>query len=329
MTARKDLPVIFSTHALHPRPTKMLAGHGKLVVASALDAATLAGEAADAEIVIVRASLPPALFEQAKHLRAAIRHGAGLDMIPIDAATKAGVLVANVPGANARTVAEHVLWTSMALLRKFRSVDSDLREKGWLGSREHANDGHDLSGRTMGIIGFGAVGGIVAEIAAKGFGVDVVVNNRAPKDLPSYVRFAGVDDLVAEADIVVLCCPLTLETTGLIGKERIARMKPGALLVNVSRGPVVDDHALIEALSSGHLGGAALDVFSTQPLPADHPYLAFENVIVTPHMAGITEESMMRMGVGAAEEAIRVLNGELPLNLRNPEVVEHYRRRFP
>lgn len=323
------MPIVFSTHPLHPRPTAMLRGHGDLVIATALDAATLAEEARDADIVIVRANLPPALFERAQRLRAAIRHGAGLDMIPMDAATKAGVLVANVPGANARTVAEHVLWTSMALLRKFRSVDRDLRQHGWLAGREHANEGHDLSGRTMGIIGFGAVGRIVADMAAKGFGMEVVVNSRAPKDLPDHVRFAGVDDLVAEADIVVLCCPLTLETTGLIDRDRIARMKRGALLVNVSRGPVVDDGALIEALYSGHLGGAALDVFSTQPLPQDHPYLGFDTVIVTPHMAGITEESMMRMGVGAVEEALRVLKGELPVNLRNPEVVEDYRRRFP
>src|SRR5690606_1854106 len=116
---------------------------------------------------------------------------------------------------------------------------------------------------------------------------------------------------------------------GLISRDRIARMKPGALLINVSRGPVADDAALIEALSSGHIGGAALDVFSTQPLPAGHPYFGFDNVILTPHMAGITEESMMRMGVGAAEETIRVLSGKMPANLRNPEVVEHYRRRFP
>src|SRR5690606_3716082 len=120
----------------------------------------------------------------------------------------------------------------------------------------------------------------------------------------------------------------TPETTGLLGRDRIARMKPGALLINVSRGPVVDDAALIEALRSGQVGGAALDVFATQPLPPDHPYLGFDNVIVTPHMAGLTEESMMRMGVGAAEEAIRVLSGELPVNLCNPAAVEHYRRRF-
>jgi D-3-phosphoglycerate dehydrogenase len=329
MRKRENTPLIFSTHNLHPQPTGMLASHGRLIVASALDADTLAREAEDADIVIVRANLPPFLFERAKKLRAAIRHGAGLDMIPIEAATEAGVLVANVPGANARTVAEHVLWTSMALLRKFRSVDRDLRREGWLAGRAHAESGHDLSGRTMGIIGFGAVGRTVAEIAAHGFGLSVVVNSRAPRDLPSHVRFAGVDELLGQSDIVVLCCPLTLETTGLIGRERIARMKPGALLVNVSRGPVVEDAALIEALSAGHLGGAALDVFSTQPLPPDHPYLGFDNVIVTPHMAGITEESMMRMGVGAAEEAIRVLDGELPVNLRNPEAVDLYRRRFP
>jgi len=324
-----DTPMIFSTHPLHPRPTAMLAGHGDLVIASAVDPVTLADEARDADIVIVRASLPPVLFERASKLHAAIRHGAGLDMIPIDAATKAGVLVANVPGANARTVAEHVLWTSMALLRKFRRVDRDLRQKGWLAGRDHANDGNDLSGRTIGIIGFGAVGRNVAAMAANGFGLDVIVNSRSTRDLPAYVRFASLDGLVAESDIVVLCCPLTPETTGLINRERIARMKPGVVLINVSRGPVVDDEALIDALSSGHVAGAALDVFVTQPLPADHPYFGFDNVIVTPHMAGITEESMMRMGIGAAEETLRVLAGDLPVNLRNPEVIDHYRRRFP
>jgi D-3-phosphoglycerate dehydrogenase len=106
-------------------------------------------------------------------------------------------------------------------------------------------------------------------------------------------------------------------------------MKPDAILVNVSRGPVIDDAALIQALHDGRIGGAALDVFATQPLPLDHPYFGFDNVIVTPHLAGLTEESMMRMGMGAASEAMRIMNGELPVNLRNPEVVEHYRRRFP
>lgn len=308
----------------------MLADAGRLAVASALDGETLAREALDADIVIVRAPLPPALFEAAHKLRAAIRHGAGLDMIPVDAATKAGVLVANVPGVNARSVAEHVFFVILALLRRFRMMDGDLRTKHWLAGRAYAEQTNELAGRTIGIVGMGNVGRTVMQIARDGFGLTVLANSRSvPKNLPDEVRFVSVDDLVAESDIVVLCCPLTPETTGLISRERIGRMKRGALVVNVSRGPVIDDAGLIDALRDGRIGGAALDVFVTQPLPADHPYFSFPNVIVTPHMAGITEESMMRMGTGAAEEAIRVLSGRLPVNLCNPDVLERYRQRFP
>ncbi|RUV82943.1 hydroxyacid dehydrogenase [Mesorhizobium sp. M1A.F.Ca.IN.022.07.1.1] len=320
---------ILSTHPLHPRATSMLAGAGRLVVASALDARTLAAEAKDADIVIVRAPLPPELFAGASLLRAAIRHGAGLDMIPVEAATAAGVLVANVPAVNARSVAEHVVFTALALLRRFRIMDRDLRAKGWLAGREHANSTSELAGKTIGIVGLGAVGQAVGHIAAHGFDLKVVATTRSLRPAPERVGFLSIDALVEQSDIIVLCCPLTEETRGLISRERIARMKPNALLINVSRGPVVDDEALIEALRKGRIGGAALDVFATQPLPPSHPYFSFDNVIITPHMAGITEESMMRMGVGAANEALLVLADKLPVNLRNPEVIERYRRRFP
>ncbi|WP_027161287.1 hydroxyacid dehydrogenase [Mesorhizobium sp. WSM1293] len=320
---------ILTTHALHPRASAMLSGAGELVVASAIDPATLAAEARNADIVIVRAPLPPQLFDGAKLLRAAIRHGAGLDMIPMEAATAAGVLVANVPAVNARSVAEHVMLVALALLRNFRVVDRDLRAKGWLAGREHANANSELAGKTIGIVGLGAVGQAVGHIAAHGFDLKVVATTRSMQPAPDKVGFLSIDALVEQSDIIVLCCPLTPETRGLINRERIARMKPQALLINVSRGPVVDDDALIEALQKRRIGGAALDVFATQPLPSNHPYFGFDNVIVTPHMAGITEESMMRMGVGAAGEALLVLAGKLPVNLRNPEVVDHYRRRFP
>ncbi|RWI25466.1 MAG: hydroxyacid dehydrogenase [Mesorhizobium sp.] len=320
---------ILSTHPLHPRATSMLAGAGRLVVASALDAKTLAAEAKDADIVIVRAPLPPELFAGASLLRAAVRHGAGLDMIPVEAATAAGVLVANVPAVNARSVAEHVVFTALALLRRFRIMDRDLRAKGWLAGREHANSTSELAGKTIGIVGLGAVGQAVGHIAAHGFDLKVVATTRSLRPAPERVGFLSIDALVEQSDIIVLCCPLTEETRGLISRERIARMKPNALLINVSRGPVVDDEALIEALRKGRIGGAALDVFATQPLPPSHPYFSFDNVIITPHMAGITEESMMRMGVGAANEALLVLADKLPVNLRNPEVIERYRRRFP
>lgn len=323
------MPVIFSTHPLHPRAAAMLEGAGSLVVASAPDRDTLLREGGDAEIVIVRAPLPPALFQRAKRLRAAIRHGAGLDMIPMDEATRAGVLVANVPAVNAVTVAEHVIMATLALSRRLRLVDRDLRAHGWTAGRAHADLGHDLSGRTMGIVGMGSVGRAVTRIARDGFGLSVIAATRNPATLPEGVRGADLDALLSAADVVVLCCPLTEETRGLVSRERIARMTPDALLVNVSRGPVVDEAALVDALKAGRIAGAALDVFSTQPLPADHPLMVLDNVVLTPHMAGITEESMMRMGVGAAEEAIRVLSGAMPVNLRNPEAEASYRARFP
>ncbi|TIT20855.1 MAG: hydroxyacid dehydrogenase [Mesorhizobium sp.] len=323
------MPKILSTHRLHPRAASMLTGASELVVASALDAATLAAEARDADVIIVRAPLPAALFEGASKLRAAIRHGAGLDMVPMEAANAAGVLVANVPGVNARSVAEYVMFAALALLRRFRVLDRDLRAKGWLAGREHTVVASELAGKTIGIVGLGAIGQAVGHIAAHGFDLNVVATTRSMRPAPDRVGFLSIDALIEQSDIIVLCCPLTPETRGLISRERIDRMKPDALLINVSRGPVIDDDALIEALQKGRIGGAALDVFATQPLPPNHPYFGFDNVIVTPHMAGITEQSMMRMGVGASGEALLVLANRLPVNLRNPEVVEHYRRRFP
>jgi len=321
-------PVIFSTHALHPAAVAALDGAGKLKIATALDPATLIAESRDAAAIIVRANLPETIFQDAPALRAAVRHGAGLDMIPMEAATAAGVLVANVPAVNSRSVAEHVFFATMALLRRFRMMDRDLRTAGWLAGRAHAEHTNELSGRRIGIIGYGAVGRHVHAIASQGFGLEVAVNSRSrPEDLGE-AAFLDVDALVAQSDVVVLCCPLTPETRGLIDARRIGLMKPGALIVNVARGPVIVDDALVAALRQGRIGGAALDVFATQPLPPDHPYFSFDNLIVTPHMAGITEESMMRMGTGAVAEVVRILRGELPVNLRNPEVLPAYRARF-
>ena len=238
------MPVIYSTHPLHPRAAEMLSSVGDAHHRLGARPGTLAQEGREADIIIVRAPLPAALFDAApKRLRAAIRHGAGLDMIPIEAATSAGVLVANVPGVNARSVAEHVFFVTMALLRRFRVMDRDLRQKGWLAGRDHADKTHELQGRTIGVVGAGNVGKAVMATARAGFGLDVIANSRNAKSLPDDVRFVSIDELVAESDIVVLCCPLTPETTGLLSRERIARMRPGSILVNVSRGPVVDDRA--------------------------------------------------------------------------------------
>lgn len=322
------MPVVFSTHVLHPAATALIEPHATMKIASALDPGTLTAESADADIVIVRAPLPAAMFDPARPLRAAIRHGAGLDMVPMKAATAAGVLVANVPGVNARTVAEHVIFAAMALLRNFRVIDRDLRTRGWDAGRAHTVHGHELAGRTVGIVGMGDIGRQVAKIARDGFGLAVLAAARPASHPPEDIEALPLADLAARADILVLSCPLTDETRGMVDAALIARMKPEAILVNVSRGAVVDDAALIAALEEERIAGAALDVFVEQPLPPDHPYFGFDNVLITPHMAGISEESMRRMGVGAAEEALRVLAGRWPLNWRNPEAEARFRERF-
>lgn len=318
---------IFSTHPLHPEVTAALEAIGDYRVASAPEPATIRTESSGAEVIVVRAPIPEEIIQREAGLRALVRHGAGLDMIPVDVATEAGVLVANVPGANAVTVAEHVIWTAMALLRRYPQVDRDLRGPGWQAGRAHSDQGRELSGRVLGIVGMGNVGRELARVADAGFGMRVLTHTRRPETVPEGVTAQTLTEVLAAADVLALCCPLTESTRGLIDTAAIAAMKPGAVLVNVARGPVIVEDALVAALESGRLGGAALDVFETQPLPPDHRFFELENVILTPHMAGITEESMLRMGQGVVTEVERIARGEMPANFVNPEVEVAYRRR--
>ena len=318
---------VFSTHPLHPEVSARLAASTDYRVASAPTAAAIMAEGLLAEVLIVRANIPPAFFAQATHLRAAVRHGAGLDMIPIPAATAAGVLVANVPGANAVTVAEHAIFAAIALLRQFRAMDSALRRAGWNAGRAFGDQGRELGGRRLGIFGFGAIGRALHRIA-EGFGMEVAATTRRPETLPVGVRALDLDALCATSDVLVLCCPLTEATRGAISAARIALMKPGAVLINVARGPVIETTALVAALQANRIA-AALDVFDEQPLPEGSPLWRLENVILTPHLAGITEDSMLRIGQTAVAETLRILSGALPVNFCNPEVEAAYRKRFP
>lgn len=320
---------VFSTHPLHPEVTARLQAASRYSVASSPTAAAFMAEGLGAEVVIVRAPMPPDYFAQAPGLRAAVRHGAGLDMIPMAAATAAGVLVANVPGANATTVAEYAIFAALGLFRQFRRMDTALRREGWEAGRVITEQARDLGPRTLGILGMGNIGRALHRIAAGGLGMRVVVHTRRPATLPAGVVPLSLDTLVSEADVLVICCPLTDETRGAISAARIAAMKPGAVLINVARGPIVDTAALVAALRAGRIAGAALDVFEVQPLARDHPLFGLDNVILSPHMAGITVDSMWRMGMAAADEVLRILDGGLPVNFCNPDVETQYRARFP
>jgi D-3-phosphoglycerate dehydrogenase len=281
---------------------------------------TLRREVREADGVIVRAQLPDDVFEHAPRLLAVVRHGVGMDMIPVEAATAHGIAVANVPGVNATAVAEYCVAGLLLLARRMHRIDSRLRADGWAAGREETEAAVELRSRTLGIVGVGSVGSALARIAHHGFGMRVLGHQRRLDALPEFVSAQpDLDALFAESDFVVLCCPLTDATRGLASAARIARMRPDAGLINVARGPVVDEPALLEALRAGRIGGAVLDVFQQQPLPRDHGLLGCERAVLTPHAAGITREAMQLMSVGAADDLLRILAGETPRHFVNPQ----------
>lgn len=255
---------------------------------------------------------PAALLERATRLRALGRAGVGLDNIDVDAATRRGIAVLNAPGSNAVSVAELAFGLLLALVRRLPEAIASMRAGHWDRSRL---GGTELRGRTMGIVGLGRIGSEMAR-RAHAFGMPVVAYDPYVAD----ARFAelGVERvpslaaLLERADVVTLHVPLTAETRGMIGAAELARMRPSAVLLNLARGEVVDEAALLDALKRGRLAGAALDVFAQEPLPPDHPLRRAPNVVLTPHLGASTAEAQRRVAVEVCR-AVRdvLLHGDL------------------
>jgi D-3-phosphoglycerate dehydrogenase len=313
-----EKPVVLLTNAMHPDGEAILAPHVRLITAPDARPETLRKWAAEADGIIVRAKLPDDIVDHAPHLKAMVRHGVGLDFIPVTAATARGVAVANLPGSNTNAVAEYVMSALMHLRRPLLRLDTQLRGEGWLAARGSADGLSELSASTLGILGVGTIGRRIAGIARDGFGMKVLGTSRLKGSLPQGVEEVSLPDLFAQSDAIAVCCALTDETRGLVNRDLLGRMRPHAVLVNVSRGAVIDTPAIIDGLRSNSIGGAALDVFDVQPLPPDDALLDCPNLLLTPHTAGITATSSRAMAVGSAEEMLRILRGEAPLNLVNP-----------
>lgn len=316
-------PRLLITNPTHPDGVALIETRAELIVAPDAEFDTLRRLAADVQGIIVRAKLPDDILDHAPAVRGIVRHGVGLDFIPVEAATRRGVPVANLPGSNAQAVAEYCIAALLALRRPLAAADADLRTRGWLPARDTANRFPEIGGSTLGIVGVGATGGRLAQIAHHGFCMTVLGNTRRPEALPEHVGAVDVDTLFERADAIALCCPLTDQTRGLASAARIARMKPDAVLINVARGPVVDTEALLAALHAGRIAGAALDVHDQHPLPAEHPSFDCPRLLLTPHTAGITSTSMRNMSLGAAAEMLRILDGKEPIHLVNPDYRQH------
>jgi D-3-phosphoglycerate dehydrogenase / 2-oxoglutarate reductase len=260
-----------------------------------------------------------AVFDAAKELKIVSKNGAGIDSLDLAAANARGVAVMITQGANADSVAEHSLALMLALVRELPRFDRGMRNGVWRDPR-HVLRG--LRDRTVGIVGYGQIGKRIARLAAA-CGAKVLVHSRSRPGLPEGMEWADtLDRLLDRADIVSLHTPLTDQTRGLIGEKEIARMKPGALLINTSRGKLVNEPALVEALKSGRLAGAGLDVFAEEPPDFANPLFSLPNVLCTPHIASITEGAEVQMGIISAQNILHYLRGEIydPANFVNPQV---------
>lgn len=252
--------------------------------------------------------------------RAVVHFGKGVDNIDVDAATERGIWVANVRDANCDEVSNHVLALVLAFARGLFIYDSEVRAGRW--SYRAAIPRHRLAGQVLGIIGFGDIGRLLAR-KARAIGLDVIAHSRQPVDAED-MRFVTLPELLRQSDFVSIHVPLMRETAAMIGSHELALMKPSAFLVNTSRGGVVDQRALVDALQAGRIAGAGLDVTDPEPPRQDDPLLALDNVILTPHVAWYSEESRERVTVEAAREVVRILRGSAPRSAVNPGLVPRW-----
>jgi D-3-phosphoglycerate dehydrogenase len=252
-----------------------------------------------------------AVMDASPRLRIVARHGVGMDEVDVAAAKQRGLLVTRAPGSNTRAVAEHTLALILALTKELKPLGAVIASGGWRAAEAKVRD---VAGLRLGLVGFGAIGQAVAQLALP-FGMRVAAFDPATPEsaFATVARAASLGALATGSDILSLHCPLLPETRHLIDAAVLAALPAGALVINTARGGLVDETALAAAIDSGHLGGAGLDVFEDEPPPPDHALRRHPRVFVTPHVAGVTDGSLVNMGVMAAECIVAALtSGKVP-----------------
>lgn len=322
-------PKVWSEVKLHPEALARLQAHAEVVISRSLD------DLPGAEAAVIGGSRVDAAFiERAgPSLKLVVRHGIGYNTLDVPTATHYGVLAANTPDAPTESTAEQAVGLLLAVAKLIVKADMLLRSGGSWAHGELL--GTEVRDRVLGVVGYGRIGRRVVEICALGLKMHVLVFDPflvTSAGLPEGVRLAGsLDELLAQADFLTLHTPLMPETYHLIGERELGLMKRGSFLINVSRGPVVDELALIRALEAGHLAGAGLDVFDPEPPLPDNPLLRMPNVVVTPHVASYTDKGVWRMSQSVVDQVLQVLAGQRPAFLIDQSawpgrVGEHARR---
>jgi len=265
------------------------------------------------------------LLEAADQLLVIARTGGGLDNVDVAAASEKGIIVTSNLGVNTISVAEHVLSMILALSKRLPRMDQAVRS-GNFGIR-YRNLPRDVSGKTIGILGFGRIGCQIGKICHQTFGMRVVAYDpyltvAQKEECHNWVRMVELEELFATSDFISIHVPLTDRTRDLVDDAALSLMKSDAIIINASRGGVVNEAALVRALQRDRIAGAGLDVFSQEPVAADHPLLKLENVILTPHTAALTRECVARMATEAAQCVLDVFAGREPPNVANRQVLE-------
>jgi D-3-phosphoglycerate dehydrogenase len=330
-----ERPIILSLTTMHESGMDRLRQAGDLRMASSLERSVLYREIVDADALVIRTAgtIDGALMDHARNLRVIGRHGVGYDQVDIPAATERGILVVYTPGANTQGVAEHVFAMMIGVSKCFPGQMKALIE-GRYNDRTKLV-GRDIAGRTLGIVGFGRIGKRVGAIAYNGFGMNVLYNDVVEIPVEAELRAnavrVGFDELLGASDYVTLHVPLDAGTRRMIDRKSLAKIKPGAVLINTCRGPVVDEDAVLEALESRSLFGYGADVFTVEPPPPGHPLIgrADLNIMLTPHSAAQSTESLRNMAEEVATDVVGVLQGRPPINpVNDPAEVAEARRRL-
>jgi D-3-phosphoglycerate dehydrogenase len=280
----------------------------------------------DAFLLCSGITLGAAEMDLGARLQVIGRHGVGLDNVDIDAATERGIPVVYTPYGPTESTAEHALMLLLATGRRLSQLDRAMRTGNWGIGSQPQSMGHEFKGKAVGVVGFGRIGRRLAEMCRAAMQMPVCVFDPY-LDVKVVTEWGAtpVENLVELAsmvDVLSLHVPLTTNTHHLINRDVIRAMKPNAILINTSRGPVVDEAALIEVLREGGIFGAGIDVFDPEPPAQDNPLLQFEQVVLTPHVGSFTDEGRELMGLTVVEDIVRVLKGDTPKYIANPEVWE-------
>jgi D-3-phosphoglycerate dehydrogenase len=281
----------------------------------------------DAHSLILRTGITITrdLIEAADKLMVISRTGGGLDNVDVGAASEHGIIVTSNLGVNTISVAEHVLSMMLILSKRLSTLDYAVRNRNF--AIRYQNLPREINGKTIGLLGFGRIGCELGKICRQAFDMQVIahdpyLSDEKRNECHSWVRMVELEELLSKSDFISIHVPLTDQTRDLVDEAELSLMKSDAILINASRGGVVNETALTKALESNRIAGAGLDVFSQEPLPGDHPLLKLENVILTPHTAALTSECVIRMATEAAKCVLDVFAGREPQNVANREVLE-------